>query len=225
MALARFKKLCIDASDPLPLADFWGAVLDQQVQADGNGEAGLVGAKGRHTVWFNKVPQPRAVKNRVHLDIYASSIADLEKLGSTVLVPQRDRGWTVMADPEGGEYCAFLRDALPEQRLHGLVVDCVNPTKQAAWWGHVLKGDVVHHGEGYSTVRDVKHVKHMTFDFVPVPEPKTEPNRVHWDVSAKSVDALLEAGATLVRRPGAETRWSVLADPEGNEFCAFPKNS
>lgn len=224
MALARFKKICIDATDPPSLADFWGSALDQRVQADDSGEAGLVGANGRHTIWFNEVQQPKAVKNRVHLDIYATSLADLEKLGRGVLVPRGgDRTWTVMADLEGGEFCAFIRDDVPENRLHGLVVDCVNPTKQAAWWGHVLKGEVVHHGKGYSTVQGVKHVKHMTIDFVPVPEPKTEPNRVHWDVSAKSVDALLEAGASLVRRQDDEIRWTVLADPEGNEFCAFPK--
>ncbi len=224
MALARFKKICIDAVDPPRLADFWGSALDQRVQADDSGEAGLVAGSGRHAIWFNRVQQPKGVKNRVHLDIYATSLADLEKLGSRVLLPQGgDRSWTVMADPEGGEYCAFLRDRLPAQRLHGLVIDCVNPTKQAGWWGHVLKGDVVHHEKGYSTVQNVKHIKHMTIDFVPVPEPKTEPNRVHWDVSAKSVDALLGAGATLVRRSGDGNRWSVLADPEGNEFCAFPK--
>jgi hypothetical protein len=225
MALARFKKICIDATDPPRLAGFWGAVLGQRVDAGDNGEAGLIGAKDRHTIWFNQVPQPKTVKNRVHLDIYATSLADLERLGSQVLVPRGgDRSWTVMTDTEGGEYCAFLRDQLPEQRLHGLVIDCVNPTRQAVWWGHVLKGEVVHHGKGYSTVQGVKHVKHMTIDFVPVPEPKTEPNRVHWDVSAKSVDALREAGATVLRRQDAEIRWSVLADPEGNEFCAFPRS-
>ncbi len=224
MALARFKKICIDATDPLQLAEFWASVLDQRVEVGERGESGLLGADERYTIWFNKVPQAKNVKNRVHLDVYAAGLADLEKLGSRVLLPQGgDRSWTVMADPEGGEYCAFLRDRLPAQRLHGLVIDCVNPTKQAGWWGHVLKGDVVHHEKGYSTVQNVKHIKHMTIDFVPVPEPKTEPNRVHWDVSAKSVDALLGAGATLVRRSGDGNRWSVLADPEGNEFCAFPK--
>ncbi|ACV05656.1 Uncharacterised protein [Kytococcus sedentarius] len=53
--------------------------------------------------------------------------------------------------------------------------------------------------------------------FVPVPEPKVEKNRVHPDLWGGEAD-LVAAGATVVdRQPG----WVVLADPEGNEFCAF----
>lgn len=225
MALARFKKICIDAVDPVALGKFWASVLDQRLEPDDKGEAGVARPDGKVAVWFNKVPQPKSVKHRVHLDIYARSIADLEALGSTVVLPQADnRRWTVMADPEGGEYCAFLSDDLPAQRLHGLVVDCMNPTSQAAWWGHVLKAEVVHHGDGYSTVQGIKKLSGVTLDFVPVPEPKAGANRVHWDVSAKSVDALVDTGATVVSRPYGDITWSVLTDPEGNEFCVFPKN-
>lgn len=48
-------------------------------------------------------------------------------------------------------------------------------------------------------------------------------NRVHWDVILvdASVDALVAAGAAVVRPADHEIRWTVLADPEGNEFCAF----
>jgi hypothetical protein len=60
--------------------------------------------------------------------------------------------------------------------------------------------------------------------FVPVPEPKTVKNRVHWDVKG-SVPALLEAGARMIRPatedPEPDRNWDVLADPEGNEFCVF----
>lgn len=52
--------------------------------------------------------------------------------------------------------------------------------------------------------------------FVPVPEPKVETNRVRPDLWGEEAD-LVAAGATVVdRQPG----WVVLADPEGNEFCA-----
>jgi hypothetical protein len=54
-----------------------------------------------------------------------------------------------------------------------------------------------------------------------VPEPKTVKNRVHWDVNVESVDALVAAGATILRPRDDEIRWSIMADPEGNEFCAF----
>jgi predicted enzyme related to lactoylglutathione lyase len=40
-------------------------------------------------------------------------------------------------------------------------------------------------------------------------------------VLVDSVDVLVVAGATLLREPTDKERWSVMADPEGNEFCAF----
>lgn len=63
----------------------------------------------------------------------------------------------------------------------------------------------------------------MFWVFTPVPEPKTVKNRVHWDVllDDATVDDLVAAGATVLRRPDDEIDWTVLADPEGNEFCAF----
>jgi hypothetical protein len=55
--------------------------------------------------------------------------------------------------------------------------------------------------------------------FVPVSEPKPGKNRIHWDVTTPSVAALVLAGASILAK---QPRWTVLADPEGNEFCAFP---
>jgi hypothetical protein len=57
----------------------------------------------------------------------------------------------------------------------------------------------------------------LTFDFVPVPEPKTVKNRVHWDVYGEVVD-FEDAGATVLWEM---PKWTTMADPEGNEFCVF----
>jgi hypothetical protein len=56
-----------------------------------------------------------------------------------------------------------------------------------------------------------------------VPEPKTVKDRIHIDVTlepGQSISSLLRLGATVVQEPDP-VRWWVLADPEGNEFCAF----
>jgi hypothetical protein len=58
--------------------------------------------------------------------------------------------------------------------------------------------------------------------FAPGPEAKSVKNRVHWDLDVPDVSALLDRGASLLREPTASEEWFVLADPEGNEFCAFP---
>jgi hypothetical protein len=56
---------------------------------------------------------------------------------------------------------------------------------------------------------------------VPVPETKTIKNRMHFDVVGEAWP-LIAAGARMVREQDGEIEWSVLADPEGNEFCVFP---
>jgi hypothetical protein len=221
MAIALFKDLCLDAGDPARLGAFWAAALGRAWQAQDDGDGLLTGPTPQHTIWVNRVPEPKTVKHRVHLDIYARDLADLEALGATVVEPQNGtRAWTVMADPEGGEFDAFLRFEVPAERLHGLVVDSTDPRAQARWWGRVY-GVSVTENDGWFTLEGVPGMPILTMDFVPVPEPKTVKNRIHWDVSVPSVAPLVEAGATVLREPGGDIGWHVLADPEGNEFCAF----
>jgi hypothetical protein len=126
-----------------------------------------------------------------------------------------------MADPEGGEYCAFLRDELPPDRLHGVVIDAVDPAAIAQWWADAYGADVVHHESGCSSVENVAGMPILSLDFVPVPEPKTVKNRIHWDVVSPDLSLLVAAGARVLREPDDDIGWTVMADPEGNEFCVF----
>ncbi len=130
------------------------------------------------------------MKNRVHLDVYAAAVSDLEALGATVLTRAEDTGfaWTVMADPEGHEFCCFVREPaeLPAYRLHGIVVDCLDPAAQAAWWGRVLGRDVTtYEGHDWCALEGATPDPVLTLDFVPVPEEKVGPNRVHWDLTGE----------------------------------------
>ena len=54
-----------------------------------------------------------------------------------------------------------------------------------------------------------------------MPEPKTAKNRIHLDVTTPDLDALVAVGAVVLRPQDQEIGWTVLADPDGNEFCAF----
>ena len=221
MPIARFKKLRVDCADPERLGLFWSRALDRTWRAYDDDQGGVFGLTPRHTIWFARVAQPKTVKNRVHFDIYARNLADLEMLGATVLLPQGDdRKWTVMADPEGNEFCAFLRDQLPEDRLHGLVVDCADPHAQAQWWADVYSAPVEHDEKGWSTVEKIPDMPILTFDFNTVPEPKTAANRVRWEVGVADVRQLVDAGARILREPDSSSDVTLLADPEGNEFSA-----
>jgi hypothetical protein len=226
VALAEFLCLCIDSGDAPRIGPWWAErlALDWQPHDESGPARGEVrGPKPGQRVLFLDVPEPKTVKHRVHLDIYVRSLAEVEAAGAVLVEPQReDRRWTVMADPEGGEFCAFIRDELPADRLHGLVVDSADPATIAQWWAEVYGADIEHHDSGdWSTVEHVAGMPILTFDFCRVPEPKTAKNRVHWDVTAPDVEALVAHGATVLRRPDDEIAWTVLADPEGNEFCAF----
>jgi Glyoxalase-like domain len=221
MAIARFKDLCVDAHDPARLGAFWAAALDRSWEAKEDGGALLTGPSPQHAIWVNGVPEGKAVKHRIHLDIYARRLADVAALGATVIEPQGD--WTVMADPEGGEFCAFLRDDVPVERLHGLVVDCADPEAQARWWAGIYGVGVIDN-ERWFTLECVPGMPIQTMDFVLVPEPKTGKNRIHWDVATAELAPLLDAGATVLREPDDDIGWHVLADPEGNEFCAFTRD-
>lgn len=107
--------IVIDAHDLPGLARFWAAVLGWQVVSEREREV-IVGPD-RDAAWglcFMPVTEPKRVKNRLHFDLNADSaedrLAEIERiieLGATrVDIGQTgDESWTVLADPEGNEFC------------------------------------------------------------------------------------------------------------------------
>ena len=218
MALARYKDLCIDAVDPDRMGRFWAAALG--LRPDDERPEGLVGKTPQHGVWINTVPEPKTVKHRVHLDVHARSVEEYSQLGATVLDAD-SFPWTVMADPEGGEFCVFVRVQVPGYRLYEVVVDAVDHAAIARWWGEVLGAPVAHDARGFSWLHEIPGAPFESLDFGAVPEPKAGKNRIHWDVLTDDVGGLVARGATVLRSPDEQIGWTVMADPEGNEFCAF----
>jgi hypothetical protein len=219
MVDVTFRDLCLDSCHPATTAPFWAAVLGLAVEMHDDGDARLAGPTKRHTVWINTVPEPQEVKNRVHLDARFPSRA--EAPGTLV---DAQPNWDVRADPEGLVYCAFgPREGEPPGPFE-LIVDAADPEAIGAWWAD-RTGTALQRREGadYVWLEGVPDMPYMYWVFNPVPEPKTVKNRVHWDVVLQdaSVEDLVAAGATVLRRPDEEINWTVLADPEGNEFCAF----
>jgi hypothetical protein len=221
MAIATYKDLCIDAVDAAAMGRFWAAVLRLDLEFGADGDAKLVGPTPRHTVWINTVPEPVSVKQRMHLDVRADSVDDVVALGGVVVDAESFEHWTVMKDVEGGELCVFgTREGKPAGLME-IVVDTADPQRIAAWWAGVLGVEHKDHDDGYSYLEDVPEAPFGWLVFVPVPEPKTVKNRIHIDVTTPDVQRLVDAGAQLLRAQDDEIGWSVLADPDGNEFCAF----
>ncbi|MDQ6687949.1 MAG: hypothetical protein M3Z50_10165 [Actinomycetota bacterium] len=216
---ARFKELCMDTTGGDALGRFWAAASGCSFEPAGVGEPGdVVGEEEGMGIAMCPVPEAKTVKHRVHLDVHTDSVATLEQLGATRVAELP--GWTVLADPEGGELCGFVRapDQLPACRAFEIVVDSADPERIATWWASMF-GIEAHHDPArpWWWLEEVPGLAAPYWVFAPVPEPKTVKNRIHWDVYGE-VAAFESAGATrLWDRP----RWSVLADPEGNEFCVF----
>ena len=104
-----------------------------------------------------------------------------------------------MADPEGNDFCAFVRppDRMPAYRLHGIGIDCRDAEAQARWWGELFGAEPAYEPEHDCwTLTGIAVDERMTLDFAAVPEPRTEPNRVHWDVQGDVGRCSLAARAT-----------------------------
>jgi len=117
--VARLGAVIIDCRDPEGLAAFWGALLGvevgrrlgdppQYVDLDPLSEGPYLG--------FQRVPEPKVVKNRVHLDLDVDDVERaterIEALGGkrASLDDVREHGyaWRVMSDPEGNEFCLIF---------------------------------------------------------------------------------------------------------------------
>jgi hypothetical protein len=169
------------------------------------------------------VPEPKVVKNRVHLDLRAPSPQPLLDLGATLYDDQQDH--VVLRDPEGNELCVFPGPDASDvgiARPFALCVDSAAPEAAANWWQGVLGGRV---GDGPDGTPRWLHgaagLGELILKFVRVDDDRVVKNRWHWDVTTEHLPALVAAGADVIRSPDDDVRWTVLIDPQGNEFCAF----
>ncbi len=137
-------QVTFDCADPDRLASFWAGALGYQKQAPPEGFASwedwlrahhvpedqwnsasaIVDPDGQGPrIFFQRVPEPKTVKNRVHLDVNVgggagsapqerrqrvdAAVERLVAAGGTRVRAVEERGeyWVVMQDPEGNEFC------------------------------------------------------------------------------------------------------------------------
>jgi len=107
-----------------------------------------------------------------------------------------------------------------------LTIDCRDPELVARFWCEALGYELEEIDDEDAWLRDPAG-RGWSMLFQTVPEGKTVKNRLHLDLSPPStmqaeVDRLVTAGASALRRVDEEgIFWTVLADPEGNEFCVL----
>jgi hypothetical protein len=116
---SRLAVIAIDAADPHAIAEFWAAVLGWRIveeDADGLVSIAPEGAEWP-TIDVVPVPEPKTVKNRLHLDLRADGSTQAAEVERLLALGARhadvgqdpDSSWTVLADPEGNEFCILSR--------------------------------------------------------------------------------------------------------------------
>jgi len=125
-------------------------------------------------------------------------------------------------------------------RWDGVVIDAHDIAGLGRWWAETLDYMVVYEAEDelaiiprWSSVDPATNLEEFTHNgqgivFVPVPESKTVKNRLHLDLAPHTsqdrnaeIARLMDRGATLVDLGQGDVSWTVMADPEGNEFCVL----
>jgi catechol 2,3-dioxygenase-like lactoylglutathione lyase family enzyme len=113
-------------------------------------------------------------------------------------------------------------------RLVNLVVDAADPAASARWWADALGWEVAFETRHEVDVEPPAGAPGIPLVFVPVPDAKTVPNRVHLDLASPSaadqaalVERLTAMGATPADVGQGDVPWVVLADPDGNELCVL----
>lgn len=102
-----------DCRAPEAIARFWAAVLGYELAELDEDDAEIRDPNGTGVpILFQRVPEGKSVKNRLHLDLrpatsMAEEIERVSALGASEhrYVAEGGSFWTVMLDPEGNEFC------------------------------------------------------------------------------------------------------------------------
>ena len=149
----RIKSITFDCTDPYRLAQFWSQLTGfaqdpDNANAPDDPEALLLSPDGQLALLFIAVPEPKKVKNRVHLDLVPidgprdGEVDRLLGLDGRLVDDQRrpdGTGWVVMADPEGNEFCIERSDVerldLVEQlsRAFAAVGELIGSVRPEQW--------------------------------------------------------------------------------------------
>jgi hypothetical protein len=122
---ASLLAIVVDCRDALAQATWWATVLGHEVSERNTDEYEVSQpSSGRSPLYFMNVPEPKTVKNRLHIDVTVDEsledgVARLVALGAKLVDLRQDPEtlanpdtWAVMQDPEGNEFCVFDKDTV-----------------------------------------------------------------------------------------------------------------
>ncbi len=105
----------IDCMDPAAIRDFWRVGLGLLERTEPDGTIDLVGTEEDSPgVWFQQMTEPRAQRNRIHIDVYVPQdkaeerVAAVVAAGGRLVTDEYAPSWWVLADAEGNELCVCI---------------------------------------------------------------------------------------------------------------------
>ncbi len=230
----RLNDVVVDATDPAALARFWSALLGTTITGESADEVDVAVSEGVELV-FVPVPEPKAGKNRVHLDLASASpeeqveiVERATALGALrVDLGQRGVPWVVLADIEGNEFCVL--EPRPEYRETGpvaaIVVDVADTRAEVDFWAEATGLEVVNRTAEFASLR---RESGPWLEFLHSDDRKRVKNRVHLDIApgaddsqAAEVARLVALGAEVIDAGSGDRTHVVLLDPDGQEFCVL----
>jgi predicted enzyme related to lactoylglutathione lyase len=231
----QFVALCFAANNPRRLADFWAGLLGWQISD--NADEGLALVPNDDTgfrIRFLPSQVRKDRQNHMHFDLTSTSIKDQQRTVARALrlgarhidIGQRpEEKHVVLADPEGNEFCViepgnrFLADC----GFLGAVA-CDGSQRVGYFWSDVLGWPLVWDQDQETAIRSPHGGPKISWGGLPLPS-TTAKNRLHFDIASavqgdqqSEVDRLISLGATRLDQARGTGSWTVLADPDGNEF-------
>ena len=236
---SRLVSVTFDATDPVRLARFWASALRWEIVDESDDEIGVLPTDGTQFIFgFVRVPEPKTAKNPIHPEVVTESVDDQRAVVGRLLDlgayhvdvgqgPESDDG-TVLADPEGNEFCVGVRGEFFADTgfLGAIAFEPAHPAT-GYFWGEAIGWPVVYDEDGDVAIREPGGTGPF-ITFGPPGTAKHAKGRLHFDVApqvgddqAAEVDRLLGLGARRLDIGQGDVPWVVLADPDGNELCVL----
>ncbi|MGO4614744.1 VOC family protein [Nocardia sp. 2YAB30] len=236
----RLACVVFDADQPRFVADFWAELLGWAVTLDRPDEVDVAAPDPDGldiALAFLPAARAKSGKNRMHLDLASRSVdhqrTQVERalaLGAhPVDIGQGAVPWTVLADPEGNEFCVLepREEYVGTGAVAAIVVDTRDPARLAEFWSAASGWPVTHHDARMAGLRSVTGLGSW-LEFVRNPDRGSGRTGLHLDLTSFPADdqaaevARLRAAGATPREPTAagsgRADWLALADPETNEF-------
>jgi predicted enzyme related to lactoylglutathione lyase len=235
----KLASLTWDSQDPARLAAFWTDALDWRIAQLGSERLTVTPTDPTDfTFTFAASSEEKVGANRIHLDLSSHSIDDQHETAARLISigasevnigQEPDAPHIVLADPDGNEFCVLEpgnKFVTYSSRVGSLTCDGTRAV--GCFWSQALGSPLVWDHNQETAIRLPDGARQFVTWGGPPVAWKRGKNRLHLDLAPPpggaqeaAVESLLSLGASLIDTGQRDVDWTVMADPDGNEFCVY----